>query len=125
MHAARKRRIWDREGGICWVCKTPVPLDGPNVRYDHRGTLFITESDEDAGIFPIHLDPCDKAKTPGDLSRIAKTKRQAMMRLDVPRETAAAKGRGIPQRAKPWPDKARAASFPKRPLRSRNDLRRR
>ena len=50
-------------------------MDGPNVRYDHFATLWITQSDADDGIWPIHLDPCDKLKTPNDQRTIAKIKR--------------------------------------------------
>lgn len=97
MHAARKRRIHDREGGVCWICKQPVPMAGPEVRYDHRGVLWITGDDADAAIYPIHRKGCDETKTPKDLKRVAKTKRQIKMRLDVPIEESRhkIKGRGF------------------------------
>lgn len=122
MTPARKLRIWEREGGVCWVCREAVEVTGPTVRYDHRGTLYITESDDDAGIFPIHLDPCDKAKTPKDLTRIAKTKRQGKMRLDVPQETRKTLQGGGKLPAKGMGRKMQSRPFPKgqRPLRGRS-----
>lgn len=73
----------------------------------------------------LRCEPCHDGKTATEAGDRAKGNRQSKMRLDVPRETAAAKGRGIPQRAKPWPDRKGATKFPSRPLRSRNDLKRR
>lgn len=87
MHEARKRRIWLREGGICWICKKPVEMLGSTVRYDHIGTLWITQSDADETIFPIHRKGCDEQKTPKDQRRIAKTKRQSRkLGVDAPEE---------------------------------------
>ena len=112
MTPARKRRIWLRVNGVCWVCGLAVPEVGPDVRYDHRGTLFITESDDDAGIFPIHRKVCDETKTPADQTRIAKTKRQMSMRLDAPPKVVKRKiaSRGFAPGHRPMPSRP----FPKR-----------
>lgn len=125
MHEARKRRIWQREGGVCWVCGQPVEMLGPTVRYDHRGTLWITQSDADAGIFPIHRAKCDEAKTPQDQRRIAKTKRQMKMSLDVEKPPAKLRG-GSKLPGKGAGRKLQGGGFAQqhRPLRSRNTLRR-
>ena len=105
MTPARKARIWNAWGQRCWLCRQPVPESGPEVIYDHVGTLFITGSDADADIGPIHAAPCNKLKTAADLTRIAKTKRQAHMRLDVerpkpsfPRSKRKLQSRGFDQR---------------------------
>jgi 5-methylcytosine-specific restriction protein A len=76
MTPARKRRIWEARGRKCWFCSRPVDQEGPGVIYDHVGTLWITGSDADDGIAPIHAEPCNRIKTAADLTRIAKTKRQ-------------------------------------------------
>ena len=84
MTPARKRRIWTAWEGKCWFCRTPVPMEGPGVIYDHVGTLWITGSDADKDIGPIHAAPCNKIKTAADLARIAKVKRErAKLRLDT------------------------------------------
>lgn len=84
MTPARKRRIWEREHGICWLCTKPVPMEGPEVIYDHRNVLRISGSDDDGDIFPIHTEPCNRLKTAADKARIAKTNRQS--KLTRPRE---------------------------------------
>ena len=76
MTPVRKSRIWIAWDGRCWFCNQPVDLVGPGVVYDHIGTLWITGSDADADIAPIHAEPCNRVKTAADLTRIAKTKRQ-------------------------------------------------
>lgn len=75
MTEARKVRIWNRENGICWICKKPVPHKGPGVRYDHYSPWWISRDDSDENLFPLHTS-CDATKTYGkDLGDIAKIKR--------------------------------------------------
>lgn len=78
MTQARMRRIWEREGGICWFCTKPVPMRGLGiVTYDHRIPFEIIGHDGDENIYPIHRDPCDKLKTAADQAKIAKVRRQS------------------------------------------------
>lgn len=72
---ARKRRIWEREKGICWMCGKPVEMLGPTVRYDHRIPLELTGTDADENIFPLHREPCDRLKCKADAAKIAKVRR--------------------------------------------------
>lgn len=81
MTDARKRSIWEARGGRCGVCGEPVEQFGRGVVYDHIIPLWIKGSDANKDIWPIHKDPCDNAKTPQDLKRIAKTKRQRAKHL--------------------------------------------
>lgn len=74
MTPARKRRIWERDIGLCWLCGEPCDIEGPDVRYDHRNPLWITRDDSDEGISPAHT-ACDKPKTAIDQKIIAKVKR--------------------------------------------------
>lgn len=74
MTPARKRRIHEREGGLCYHCRLPVPQSGPDVRYDHIRPLWITGDDSDEAIKPAHTT-CDKPKTAIDQAVIAKIKR--------------------------------------------------
>lgn len=99
MTPARKRRIWEASGGVCGCdnpeCRKPVPMTGPGVRYDHRIPFFLRpDLDDWPNLRPV-LTACDKVKTYGqDIPRIAKTKRQAKMRVDVPRPPSKMKSGG-------------------------------
>lgn len=100
MTPARKRRIWAAWEGKCWFCRMPVDQSGPGVVYDHVGTLWITGSDADKDIGPIHAATCNKLKTSADLKKIAKTKRQAAKCLpreddDEERPPSRLQGRGF------------------------------
>ena len=116
MTSARKLRIWTRQDGLCGCgCGEAVPLEGPDVRYDHTISFWIAPHlDDDGPNVKAVRTACDAPKTYGeDIPRIAKTKRQVKMRLDVPREE--------PKHA----IQSRPVAPGHRPLRSRNDLRRR
>lgn len=77
MTEARKIRIWNRENGICRICKKPVPHKGPGVRYDHYSPFWISRDDSDENLFPLHT-ACDAEKTyKADLPTISKIKRQS------------------------------------------------
>lgn len=76
MTPARKRRIHEARKGKCWMCGQDVPVDGPEVRYDHRVPLELGGSDDDANLWPLHREPCDRLKTAADLTRISKMRRQ-------------------------------------------------
>lgn len=97
MTPARKHRIWKAWDERCWFCRMPVDETGPGVVYDHVPTLFISGSDADKDIGPIHAATCNKVKTAADQTRISKTKRMRKLRLDVPREPSKhpLKGRGF------------------------------
>jgi len=83
MTPARKRRIHAAWSGKCWFCRMPVPVEGPEVVYDHVTQLWMKGSDADEDIGPIHADPCNKLKTAADATVRGKTKRQAAkLRLD-------------------------------------------
>lgn len=78
MHKARKVRIWNRVGGICWICNNPVACEGPEVIYDHRIALEVSLDDSDANIFPVHRKGCNEQKTyREDMGYIAKTRRMS------------------------------------------------
>lgn len=111
MTAARKRRIHTLQEGRCGCgCGAPVDLEGPGVRYDHTIPFFIAPHlDDDGPNVKAVRTSCDAPKTYGqDIPRIAKTKRQVKMRLDVPR----AETRN--------PIRSRGFSDQHRPLQSRN-----
>lgn len=74
MTKARKRRIHERENGLCYHCLQPVPMFGPDVRYDHVIGVWITQRDLDEDVKPAHTT-CDAPKTAADQGVIAKVKR--------------------------------------------------
>ena len=84
MTPARKKRIHEANGGRCVDCGAEVPVSGPNVIYDHDLILDIQGSDADEDIKPRCFS-CNAKKTSADLTRIAKTRRQSRLSLDVPR----------------------------------------
>lgn len=96
MHEARKRRIWEREGGLCYHCSEPVPMLGPEVRYDHVVGIWFVQQDEDADVFPAHTT-CDAPKTAADATRRAKTKREMNMRVGAPRKPSTMRSRPFPK----------------------------
>lgn len=102
MHPARKRRIWERVAGKCWMCGLAVPETGEGVRYDHKLPLDLGGSDDDANIYPLHTDPCDKLKTKADRARIDKARRQGKMK--EPKAPSRLKSRGFekPREKRPW-----------------------
>lgn len=83
MTPARKRRIWEREKGKCWMCGQAVPQAGPDVRYDHKVPLELGGADADHNLYPLHTTPCDELKTKADRARIDKMRRQRRLSLDV------------------------------------------
>jgi 5-methylcytosine-specific restriction endonuclease McrA len=92
MTPARKHRIWLSRDGKCWMCGFEVPETGPGVRYDHKLALELGGADDDANLWPLHREPCDRLKTAADLRRIAKMRRQEKLRADVPSTRSASWG---------------------------------
>lgn len=93
MTSARKARIHASRNGVCWLCGKPVPVSGPDVRFDHKLPLELGGSDDDANIWPIHREPCDRLKTQADAKRIAKMRRQA--RMQEPKAPSRLRSRGF------------------------------
>lgn len=102
MTPARKRRIWEREKGKCWMCGQAVPESGPDVRYDHKVPLELGGADDDHNLYPLHTKPCDELKTKADRARIDKMRRQRKLDLAEPRTVSAnpirSRGFGPPRR---------------------------
>lgn len=105
MTPARKRRIWEAHNGLCIECEEDVPMEGPEVQYDHEIPLALGGSDDDGNIGPMHTRPCHAVKTKRDVARIAKAKRQRKLIEEVEPSK-----RPIPQRENPWPE---GRPFPK------------
>lgn len=113
MTPARKRRIWERDEGKCWRCGEPVPMDGPEVRYDHRIPHWIAGDDSDDAISPSHTATCDKTKTAQDQKDIAKIKRLIRKADPETRKPPQMRSRGFQKGVKrPIPSRP----FPKKKL---------
>ena len=115
MTPARKRRIHEGQNGLCGCgCGDPVSLSGPDVRYDHTIPFWLRpDLDYDGPNVKAVRVTCDAPKTYGeDIPRIAKTTRQAKMRLDVPQEPSKRpiRSRGFASGHRPM----QSRTFPKR-----------
>jgi 5-methylcytosine-specific restriction enzyme A len=116
MTEARKRRIWAAAGGVCYHCGEPVPMLGPDVRYDHVVQIWITRRDEDADVSPAHTT-CDKPKTAADAKVRAKIKRILARQDGTRRERKPIPSRGFPEvsrpmQSRPWRTQCPSPSEP-------------
>lgn len=109
MTPARKRRIWEREKGKCWMCGFEVPQAGPDVRYDHKIPLELGGSDGDENLYPLHTKPCDELKTKADRARIDKMRRQQGLSLANERTVS-----GTPLRSRGFEKRERVPAKSKR-----------
>ena len=101
MTKARRKRIWERENGLCGRCKLPVPMTGPEVEYDHYSQIAISQDDCDENVFPLHTD-CHKAKTAEDARVRAKVERiRLKARGEFPASPSRLKSRGFDRRWRP------------------------
>jgi 5-methylcytosine-specific restriction endonuclease McrA len=100
MSDARKRRIWEREGGKCWMCGQVTAMTGPEVRYDHRIPIELSGSEDDSNVFPLHREPCDRIKTKADAAKIAKMRRLRKKRDPDTRKPSVMKSRGFDKTVK-------------------------
>lgn len=108
MTLARKRRIWDRVQGKCWMCGKITEVTGPLVRYDHRIPIELSGSEDDSNVFPLHRDPCDILKTKADASKIAKMRRLQKKSDPETRKPSTMKNRGFekPPNGYQWPKRS-------------------
>lgn len=72
---AQKAECHTRENGVCYLCGKPVEVTGPNVHYDHKRNRWMTFDQGLENFFPVHWDPCHKAKTREEATSRAKVKR--------------------------------------------------
>lgn len=100
MGPGRRRRIHEMREGKCWFCGKPVEVTGPTVRYDHRLPLELGGSDDDANVWPLHREPCDRIKTASDMARIAKAKRRQARDNGTRRERKPIPSRGFADRTR-------------------------
>jgi len=76
MSKARKLRIWERDGGVCYLCQTKVKA-GEQWDAEHVTAWALTYDDSDDNIRVAHRrEDCHGRKTRVDVATIAKAKRQ-------------------------------------------------
>lgn len=66
-------RIFDREGGICHICKQPIQI-GEKPQFDHDPALINGGQNRESMIFPVHED-CHREKTARDVAEKSKVSR--------------------------------------------------
>lgn len=76
MSKARRARIFERDGGVCYLCGGKV-LPGESWEAEHVIAWALSFDDSDENLKVAHKDGnCHAAKTKDDVRRIAKAKRQ-------------------------------------------------
>jgi hypothetical protein len=78
MSKARRLRIWERDGGVCYLCGKKVlagqPWDAEHVK---AWTIYGDDSDENLKV--AHKEVCHKTKTDADMKIVHKSNRQGMI----------------------------------------------
>ena len=135
MTPARKLHIWTKQhdaGGVARCgcgCGDPVDLTGPGVIYEHVIPWWFDPArlDDDGPNVQAWRKACAKAKTggkAGDLSRIAKTKRQIGMAVGAERPQPSLKSRGGFPSGRKLPGRGKGPRLKSRPLTGSNSFRR-
>ncbi|MGE7415074.1 HNH endonuclease signature motif containing protein [Methylobacterium tarhaniae] len=80
--AHRRLKAWERTGGVCVVCESPI--DGIRERWivEHIRALELGGADDLSNMGPAH-EACGRTKTRDDHSRTAHAKRQKISHLGV------------------------------------------
>lgn len=74
MTAKRRKAIFHEAGGICHICALPIDADNERWEVEHVIPIKLGGIDDFPNTQPAHTS-CHKAKTKGDITRIAKAKR--------------------------------------------------
>lgn len=125
MSKARRARIWERDGGVCYLCGLKVAA-GVDWEAEHVIPWALSFDDSDQNLKVAHKDgDCHAAKTKVDVKRIAKAKAQAGetgQRARRERRQAAEAERGVTHKPKAKIaargfEKGPKRKWPKRPFR--------
>jgi hypothetical protein len=63
MTDAQKRQSHQDHDRLCWICRDPVPMFGPEVQYDHKRERWEQGPDTLDNIGPAHTVPCHAQKS--------------------------------------------------------------
>lgn len=109
MTKARRLRIWERDGGVCYLCGKKVlagqPWDAEHVK---AWTIYGDDSDENLKV--AHKEVCHKAKTDADMKIVHKSNRQGLITGQQARR--AKRGFGLIQSRNEWPKGQKLQSRP-------------
>lgn len=114
MTKARRLRIWERDGGICYLCGKKV-LAGQPWDAEHVKAWTIYEDDSDENLKVAHKEVCHKAKTDADMKIVHKSNRQGLIKGQQARLIR--RGHGLIQSRNEWPkgQKLQSRGFQKKP----------
>lgn len=126
MSKARRARIWERDGGVCYLCGYEVQL-GEDWDAEHVIAWALSFDDSDENVKVAHTNGCHAIKTKGDIGRIAKAKAQGgetgqwarRQKRKAQGKAPLIKGAGTIKSA-PFP-KGRKTRWAKRPMNPRKD----
>ena len=109
MSAARRARIFEKEGGVCYICNKKVGADELwDAEHVKAWELFHDDSDENLRV--AHRLVCHKAKTGKDVKIIRKSDRQAGNKGQWARRQK--RGHGLIQSRNEWPKGQKIQSQP-------------
>jgi 5-methylcytosine-specific restriction protein A len=111
MGAARRLRIFTRDGGVCEICRCKVQAGEP-YDIDHRIPWALAFNDADENLRTVHKTCHRELKTGPDMSRIAKAKAQGGETGQRARREKRGHG-SIPSR--PFQKPTEKKTWPKRP----------
>lgn len=116
MKTKRRLMIWERDGGVCYLCGHKV-MAGEPWDVEHRLAWEISRDDSDGNLAVAHRNGCHSEKTKADRKVIAKAQRQAGERGQQARR-AAGKTKSIPSR----PFQKQKTTWAKRPFPKRKKI---
>jgi 5-methylcytosine-specific restriction endonuclease McrA len=114
MSKARRLRIWERDGGVCYLCGKKVLVGQPwDAEHVKAWTIYGDDSDENLKV--AHKEVCHKAKTDADMRIVHKSNRQGLITGQQARR--AKRGFGLIQSRNEWPkgQKLQSRGFAKKP----------
>jgi 5-methylcytosine-specific restriction protein A len=111
MSKARRLRIWEKEKGVCYLCRCKV-LAGEAWEAEHVIPWTIGFDDSDDNLKVAHKEGCHATKTKADVKAIAKCKRIERKSDPLTRKPSRMQSRGFqtggPKQkiaSRPWPRK--------------------
>lgn len=100
---AVRRRVWEREQGICYLCKEKV-LPGEAWELEHANQRSVSNDDRESNLFVAHAEraECHPKKTAEDAAVRAHVnrmkKKHDLRREDWPRTSPPIRSRGFRKR---------------------------
>ena len=99
MTAAKRVRIYDRDRGLCHLCKLPIHL-GEQWHVEHVKPLWEGGADEEVNMAPAHVD-CHATKSKEEAAPRAKTTAQRAKAIGATHPAGKLNSRGFAKSSKP------------------------